>query len=1272
MIEDQTQSSEPTVAVIQIGDSNISSVLSDFKGAQSIREEAILSFWDTNEIFKKTLAKKSPKGEFVFFDGPPYATGSPHFGHLLPSTIKDAIPRYKTMQGYHVNRKWGWDCHGLPIENLIEKKLGLQDKKAIIDFGIDKFNKAARESVFQYDAEWKSVVHRMGRFVDMNNAYHTMDSSYTESVWWSFSELHKKGLVYEGYRVMQICPRCETTLSNFEVGLGYKDVQDLSVYVLFELKKQPDVYMLAWTTTPWTLHGNVALAINSELEYIKVKTILPKHTKEIEIIIAKTALSKLTTLVPQSSFEVMKEYVGSELIGIEYLPVFDSYSHEDAEFPIKDHETRRAHAWKVYSADFVTAEAGTGIVHIAPGYGEDDYKLSVKYNLPVIQHVSINGYTTCVLGSELGNRIVKSKGDTTSYDIDIIKSLAQSGSLFAKEKINHSYPHCWRCDTPLINLATSAWFIEVTKLQNKCIAENNTVNWIPESIGNSRFGVWLENLRDWNVSRARFWGAPLPVWKGETTGVITVIGSIAELASHIPKKNSYTIMRHGESTSNTQGVISSNILDEHGLTDKGHEEVKQTAHQLLKTLTESHKKITKIYSSDFRRTSETAKLMADAFDIPHNQIIYDSRLRECNAGISDGSTWANHWKLFANSHEKMFNRPSGGDSVFDVKQRVSEFMYQIDAELIDEEVLIVTHGLPLRLIIQTSHGQTARDLIRKGWSDESDATASLHALDWRSLPHNELFDLDIHRPYVDHVTWINKDTGEKMIRIPEVFDVWYDSGSMPFAQIHYPFENKDQFEKVNGGFFPADFISEGIDQTRGWFYSLLVLGVGLFDKVPYKNVVVNGLILAEDGRKMSKSLKNYPDMVPTIHKFGADALRYFLATSPATHGEEVYFSEKSLDEVNKKVFNRLDNIYSFLNMYSKMGDNDQLLEIAPLEIQAQLAGVTHPLDTWVLTKLNQLIETVTQNYDLYIIDKATRPIGEFIDEVSTWYLRRSRERFKGDNQNDKASAVFVTRFVLEQIALLMAPITPYTAEHIYGLVKMNKSMLSVHLASWPKTYIFGNGNHSNIIDEMNFVRILVEKGLAERAVTKIKVRQPLQLFSYSTIGLDTYLSSDLEDIIKDELNVKEVQKNQTLEKDSIFLDISITESLKKEGSVRELIRAVQQERKNLNLVPQDKINIISYACPHDIEIVKEYVSLIKETVSAQEIICISSTSDDLDTIDRSLKSDQITENFKIVKSAEKIIDDQVRKNVFSNTEIQVRKKIMILFAENKMYLEIFK
>lgn len=1217
------------------------------KSHSALREEEVLAFWRDNNIFDKTLAKDAPLGNFVFFDGPPYATGMPHFGHMIPSTVKDVIPRYKTMRGYRVPRRWGWDCHGLPIENLIEKELGLSDKKAIEEYGIEKFNKAARDSVFRYRSEWRRVVDRVGRWADMDNDYHTMDASYTESVWWSFSELNKKGRVYEAYKVMNYCPRCQTPLSNFEVGQGYRDIPDISAYVLFPVVTDSGIAdtnqsnragenFLAWTTTPWTLPGNVALALHPELEYSLVETTISSgkdngkedgaDTKKVKVWIASDLVQKLVDKNILNGVEILKKEKGSTLKGIKYNPPFDFYS-EVGSLP-QDQETKRENIWKTQNADFVTAEDGTGIVHIAPAFGDDDYKLSVAENLPIILHVSSDGHIKEENGTLSGLQ-AKPKGDHQSTDIEVIKLLAHKYTdgasevsasnaplLFAKEKITHSYAHCWRCDTPLLNYPTSSWFVKVADYSNELVVENKNINWTPKEIGEGRFGKWLEGARDWAVSRTRFWGAPIPVWRGEKSGQTEFIGSVEDLKSKIKSNgNDIILMRHGEAESNIKDVINSNPkdLDLYGLTEKGKHEVGETIKKLEDLQTKRGKKITKIFASDFRRTRETAELVKEHFSKMGNdiEIILDHRLREINAGDFDAGSWGERAKFFNNISEKVFKKNPNGEAVFDVKTRTAEFLYEIESKHKDEMILVVTHGLPLRMMINTSRAKTARDLIRSGWQDISDPTASIHEINFKALPHNENFELDIHRPYIDEVTWenefVNKE-GQKeleiMRRVQDVFDVWYDSGAMPFASAHYPFENQDSFE--SGKIFPADFIAEGLDQTRGWFYSLIVLGVSLFGKSPYKNVSVNGLMLAEDGRKMSKSLKNYPDIEPTFDKYGVDSLRYYISSSPAVHGEEVLFGEKFLDEINKKIFNRLDNVYSFYQMYG--GDNAVWNPEGALKSQ-------NVLDQWIISRLSEVKVNIEKGLDSYQIDKASRPIGELVDDISTWYLRRSRDRFKGEDESDKNSAMFSTQYVLLTLMKLMAPFTPFYAEHMYQkLLKLtgtmdgnesatasngaNKDMPeSVHLCDWPNI----PEADMAILESMKKVRELVETGLAMRSKASVKVRQPLSSFTYNTSDLNgKEISDQFAGIIADELNVKKVLAGSSNE-----LDINITDDLKQEGVVREIIRAVQEIRKNNKLIPSDAINLSIKCDASHIDEVKDIIakfeSLLTRPILAQNV-----------------------------------------------------------------------
>ncbi len=516
------------------------------------RENRILAFWKENDIFQKSLNKPSPKGNFVFYDGPPYATGLPHYGHVLPTTIKDVIPRYKTMQGFHVPRRWGWDCHGLPIENLIEKEMGLKNKKEIEEVGVEKFNRAARESVLRYADEWKRIIPRLGRWVDMDDDYRTMDASYMESVMWSFAELNKKGLVYEDYKVMPYCPRCGTSISNFEVAQGYKDITDISAFVKFELIDEPGTYVLAWTTTPWTLPGNVALAVNPDLDYARVEF------EGIKYWAAKNLLPKVFAGVGAAGqegvpagYEILEEVKGVALVGKSYISVFPYYVTPGT--LLGDAEARRINAWKIYAADFVTAEDGTGIVHIAPAFGEDDMKLARKESLPVIHHIGPDGLFVSTV-TDFAGQAAKPIDDHQKGDVEVIKYLGRKvpSPLFKKEKYTHSYPHCWRCNTPLLNYATSSWFVRVSEFKDRLVEENNKIAWTPKEIGEGRFGKWLEGARDWAVSRSRYWGSPLPVWRGETSGKTEFISSVEELKEKIRKEgrgNEFFVMRHGQLSS---------------------------------------------------------------------------------------------------------------------------------------------------------------------------------------------------------------------------------------------------------------------------------------------------------------------------------------------------------------------------------------------------------------------------------------------------------------------------------------------------------------------------------------------------------------------------------------------------------------------------------------------------------------------------------------------------------------------------------------------------
>lgn len=914
------------------------------------QEKKILQFWQADKTFQKSLAKKSPKGEYVFYDGPPFATGLPHYGHIVASIMKDAVPRYQTMQGYHVERVWGWDCHGLPIENIVEKELGLKDKADIEKLGIDKFNEACRGAVLKYADEWYKFIPRIGRWVDMDHDYKTMDIGYMESIWWVFKQLYDKGLIYEGYKSMHICPRCQTTLSNFEVTQNYQDITDLSVIAKFELVDEPGTYLLAWTTTPWTLPGNLALALSKDIIYVKVKI------NDEYYILAK---DNLVQILADKNHEVVSEVKAKDFVGKKYKPLFDYYVNED----LDDKENM----YKIQMADFVTVEDGTGIVHIAPAFGEDDLNFGKEHKLPFVQHVDGSGRFKDEVKDWAGE-LVKPKDDCQQIDKQVVKNLTARNLVFKTEEFTHSYPMCWRCDTPLLNYATSSWFVDVTAIKDKMLKNNSQINWQPEHIKDGRFGKWLANARDWAISRQRYWGAGLPIWKCDKTDDLICIGSIEELE-----------------------------------------------------------------------------------------------------------------------------------------------------ELSGQKIV------------------------------------------------------DLHRPFIDEITW--QDKHGTWQRIPDVLDCWFESGSMPYAQVHYPFANKEKFEKN----FPAQFIAEGQDQTRGWFYTLMVLATALFDKPAFKNVIVNGIVLAEDGAKMSKRLKNYPDPIGLIDKYGADALRYYLLTSPVMKATDLRFTEKDVAEVYRNLIMLTLNVVAFYKMYSDKGKLDDQETV---------------LDKWLKIRTGQLINKVTINMEKYKLVEASRPIMDYINDFSTWYIRRSRARFK----NGSKAAIQTTNECLELLAKTMAPFMPFLAEYIWQQLGYKES---VHLQDWPKSAKL-KAKDETVLLKMKEVRHIVEKAHAARDKAGIKVRQPLQKLKTQNLKLKTN-DEEYINLIKDEVNVKEVELVDKLEKE-VELDTNITPALEQEGMLRELVRQINNLRRQAKLTINDRIKLLWQA---DSELIKKvfdkYGSELREQVLADEI-----------------------------------------------------------------------
>ncbi|MEK7166799.1 MAG: isoleucine--tRNA ligase [Patescibacteria group bacterium] len=901
-------------------------------------EEEVLDFWQRAEIFKKSITKNAPKGNYVFNDGPPFITGLPHFATLLPSIAKDVVPRYWTMKGYRVERIWGWDCHGLPAENKVEEQLGLKNKRDIEELGVDKFIDACRAYVNKGTEQWEWYINRIGRWVDIKNAYKTMNLKFMESVIWSFKKLYDANFIYEGYRTSLHCPRCATPLSKFEITMdagSYRDVTDKSVVVKFKIKNSSDTkkdigindktYLLAWTTTPWTLPGNLALAIENNINYAKVKIKNEKTNFDEFYILAK---EKLNEILKNIKYEIISNLKGSELIGLEYEPIYQLNDEK-----IKNSDK----VYKVYAANFVTIEDGTGIVHIAPNFGEDDFQLGEKNKLPLIDLMDENGIY--LESSEKWNGYYFKKANR-----DVLLDLEKQGIIFSSADFTHSYPFCYRCNTPLIYKTQKAWYLDVQRIKKRLIETNKKINWVPKYFKEGRFKNNIESAPDWCLSRSRYWGSPIPVWKCSDCNKIKVLGSIEEIERLSKKK---------------------------------------------------------------------------------------------------------------------------------VK--------------------------------------------------------------------------DLHRPNIDE-HYLKCECNGIMKRVKEVLDCWFESGAMPFAQFHYPFERQEDFKNM----FPADFIIEYTGQLRGWFYYLHVLSNALFNSISFKNVIVTGVLTGTDGRKMSKSFGNYPDPRMTLEKYGSDALRMYFMNSPIMLGDDANLVEIDIQDALRKNVIVLWNVVKFYELFMLSDNKMSVININDKE---------NILDVWILTRLNQLIKEVTENLEKYNLPGASRPIGEFINDLSTWYLRRSRNRFKGDDDKDKQDALTTTQYILIELSKVIAPFTPFIAEQIWQKVTGNNFKnkdKSAHLEKWPEIINLKPDKFDNILEEMEQVRNIIEFGLAKRDEAKIKVRQPLQ-----ELRIKNYeLKNDFKLLILDELNIKNIVCEKGNGAISVELDTNITHKLKLEGIKREIVRIVNAARKD--------------------------------------------------------------------------------------------------------------
>ena len=1122
------------------------------KSPAALREEAVLQFWKENKIFEKTLEKDSPKGEFVFYEGPPGANGVPMLHHFEARAFKDVIPRYKTMQGFHVDRRAGWDCHGLPVELQVEKELGLASKKDIETIGIEKFNAECKNVVTRYTKEWELFSDRMGFWVDNDRAYYTMDANFIESGWNIIAKAHERGYLYQDYKILPWCGRCGTGLSSHELGQPgvYEDVKDISMIAKFKLVDFPNAYFLAWTTTPWTLPANVALAVGSDIIYVEAKV------GETILVLAKDRLSVLT-----EQYEIIAEHKGSEMVGMRYEPLFPFLFEK-----MSDMEKEKA--FRVYTADFVTTDTGTGIVHIAPMYGQDDFELATKQELPKMHIINQVGaflpFTDFLSGVSM-----LSAEERKQVNIVILKYAQEHNFFFTKESYLHSYPHCWRCKTPLIYFARTSWYFAMSKLRNALVARNETINWEPAHIKEGRFGEWLRDARDWAISRERYWGTPLPIWVAED-GEKLVVDSFETLKKYTKKSgNNYFIMRHGHSESNERGVTSYTTGMEVALTAQGKEETIAEAQKI------KERNIDVIISSPFLRTRQTAEIVAGEVGIPVGDIIYDERIRELNVGEFEGKPWKDYIEFFESHEERFTKRPQGGETLAELKHRMGEFLYEIEQKYAGKNILIISHGGPLWLLMACALGANPTasvELRKQGHSDMSNEYMknSQHApLAFTPLPHNKEYELDPHRPFIDEVV-LEKD-GKKFNRVKEVMDVWFDSGAMPFAQDHYPFENK---ERIDTKGYPADFISEAVDQTRGWFYTLLAVSALIDKPAPFKNAICLGHLLDAKGQKMSKSKGNTIDPWEQMQKFGADTVRLWMysVTQP---GDSKNYDEKVVGELHNKVFNLLYNVLSFYELY-----RDKDLETFAHSISSGQTS-SNVLDVWILARLNQLTQTVTENLDSYKLLEPVRAIREFIDDLSTWYLRRSRDRIKEGDADSKKTLYTV----LKNLSQLLAPVAPFAAEDLWQKLKSESDVESVHLTAWPTTEKYDE----EMISHMQLVRDLCTVGNALRKKANIPVRQPLAFFFVTEDLADEY-----KELIKEELNVKAVEKGTV-----IVFDERITPELKREGDYRELIRAIQDLRKEKGLMPAD---VISLTLANEYkDIVSGFEDDLKKTVTAKEV-----------------------------------------------------------------------
>lgn len=1122
-------------------------------------EQEILNYWEEKQIFKKSLSRNKGKKTFVFYEGPPTANAKPGLHHVLGRIFKDIILRFKTMQGYYVERKAGWDTHGLPVEIEIEKKLGFKHKSDILRYGIEKFNTLCRLSVWNYIKDWNNLTKRIGFWLDLDKPYITYNVEYIETLWWIIQQFHKLKLLYNDFKVLPYCPRCETPLSSHELAQGYKKIEDESIYIKFKIKKQdclklklPIVtYFLVWTTTPWTLPANVALAVNPELIYALVKT------DDGYLILEQNRLKMLFADKP-----ILKTFKGKDLEGLAYEELYD--------YGLKD-----KFLYKVYGALFVSSQEGTGIVHIAPAYGEEDFNLRRAYNLPLIHTVDVSGNITNPTVLFGHNKIEEVKINYSlpgkglfvkEADDYLKKDLQRRKILVAKEKIIHKYPFCWRCHSPVIYYARRAWYVAISKLKQKLISYNQKINWIPEYIKNGRFGKFLEEAKDWNFSRERFWGTPLPVWQCDQCNYNLVVGSRTELLRFQKPIARLIIARHGESENSLKRIASADpAVDKFHLTKKGRQEVLKMANKLKK------EKIDIIISSDLIRTKETSEILARILKV---KILYDKRLRDIYDGIFNLRPYDEFYQKIGPRESRFDLKAEGGETLTDLRKRLGEFFEEIKKSYAGKTILIVSHKDPIWIMQMLLLGLTQQEAIEK-FKELEFQTADWRKLELKNLPLNKDFEIDLHRPYIDAIKLNCPKCQAKISRVEYLVDVWFDSGAMPYAQCHFPFKQTKNL-KINYPTsliklipYPADYISEGVDQTRGWFYTLLAISACLGLGPSYKNVICLGLILDEKGLKMSKSRGNIVDPNMIIDEFGVDALRWYFYTVNEP-GESKLFKKSDITNCLKNFILIYFNIFNLIEFYAtkKLTLNNFLFN-----------NLKEPINKYILILLARLVKEVRNELNHYQVRRAALLLERFcVEEVSRFYIRIVR-KFLRQESPLKQETLKALIFTMWEFTKALAPFCPFLAE--IGHLKIKKILLdrlpeSIHLADFPEINIKSS---NQLVKDFKILREIIDLGFALRKEMKVKVRQPLRAL-YTNLKIPEYLKR----YIMGELNVLNVItlksfSHLTFTRQSsngliVSLDSSIDQELLKQGRLRDLIRQIQLLRKKAGLLPYDKVKII--------------------------------------------------------------------------------------------------